>query len=287
MGTGLRGATARALRRAATSLAPELPGPSDGAPEPRWGYGRAAHPELEAIVAAGTERFAATLRAWLPLVDELSAIPFEATDGRTPFWTNGYFQGLDAAALYTWLVQRRPRRYVEVGAGNSTRFARRAIERHGLATTITSIDPEPRAPVADLADVHHACALEDIHPSPFDDLVAGDVVLFDGSHVAHPGGDVVTFFVEVLPRLAPGVLVGVDDVFLPWDYPRQLGHLRWSEQYLVAAWLLGGERLVVELPCFWICTQPSLHGILSPLWNRFTWAAVPTNGTTMWLSTRS
>src|SRR5438045_3708754 len=116
-------------------------------PTARWGYGRPPHPELAVMIAGGRDRYAAHLDAIAALTDELVAIPFEA-DGREPRWVNGYFQGLDAASLYMFLVGRRPATYLEVGAGHSTRFARRAIERNGLATRIVSIDPAPRADLA-------------------------------------------------------------------------------------------------------------------------------------------
>src|SRR3712207_7395472 len=44
---------------------------------------------------------------------------------------------------------------------------------------------------------------------------------------------------EILPRLRPGVLVHVHDIFLPGEYPRDwvLGpeHRFWNEQYLLQA----------------------------------------------------
>jgi hypothetical protein len=183
-------------------------------------------------------------------------------------------------------VQRRPPTYLEVGAGHSTRFARRAIERHGLATRIVSIDPSPRAALDGLTDVHLQTPLEDADLSVFEQLTADDLLLLDGSHRVFTNSDVTVAFCEILPRLPKGLLVYIDDVFLPWDYPPQLSGLWWSEQYLLAAWLLAGDRLEVTLPNFWISTQPELHRLLAPLWDRFTWAAVPTNGTGFWLTIR-
>ncbi len=57
---------------------------------------------------------------------------------------------------------------------------------------------------------------------------------------------------EVLGRReVPGFGVEhVHDIFLPADYPAQFTCRHWSEQYLLAAWLLGGARGVrVLLPC--------------------------------------
>ncbi len=252
---------------------------------PRWGYDKPPHPELARLVEAGRDRYAEHLESMVPLADELAEIAFDA-DGREPRWVNTYFQGLDAASLYSFLVQRRPGTYLEIGAGHSTRFARRAIERHELPTRIVSIDPSPRAALSGLTDEHIQTPLEEVDLSVFERLTAGDLLLVDGSHRVFTNSDVTVVFCEILPRLPRGLLVYVDDVFLPWDYPPQLSDLFWSEQYLLAAWLLAGDRLEVTLPNFWISTQPELHRILAPLWDRFTWAAVPTNGTGFWLTIR-
>jgi hypothetical protein len=54
------------------------------------------------------------------------------------------------------------------------------------------------------------------------------------------GGDVNYLFLEVLPRLEPGVIVHVHDIFLPFDYRRDwvMEQFRfWAEQYLLQAFL--------------------------------------------------
>jgi hypothetical protein len=128
--------------------------------------------------------------------------------------------------------------------------------------------------------------LEDVDPSLFERLTSDDILMIDGSHRTFMNSDVTVVFCELLPRLPSGLLLYVDDVFLPWDYPPQLADQWWSEQYLLAAWLLAGDRLEITLPNFWVSTEPELHRILAPLWDRFTWAAVPTNGTGIWLTVR-
>lgn len=45
---------------------------------------------------------------------------------------------------------------------------------------------------------------------------------------------------EIIPRLNPGVVVHVHDIFLPWEYPREWimeEHRFWTEQYLFQAFL--------------------------------------------------
>ena len=74
----------------------------------------------------------------------------------------------------------------------------------------------------------------------FETLHAGDILFIDSSHVVSTGSDVVQEYLQILPRLKPGVLVHVHDIFLPSDYPRKavLDNLWfWSEQYLLQAFL--------------------------------------------------
>jgi predicted O-methyltransferase YrrM len=224
------------------------------------------------------------LESFLPLVERLAAIPLDTTDPVEPCWHNGWFQGLDATALYCLLATTRPKRYIEVGSGNSTRFARRAVSDHGLATTIWSIDPQPRVEVDGLCDRVIRQPFETVDLAMYEELEAGDICFFDGSHRSFENSDATVGLVEVLPRLAPGVLVHVHDIFLPWDYPPQLSAQYWSEQYLLATLLLsGGDLVEVVLPNFYACITPPLHRVLAPLWDRFTWSATPTNGLSMWL----
>ncbi|MCU1450946.1 MAG: hypothetical protein JWP02_3116, partial [Acidimicrobiales bacterium] len=121
-------------------------------PEPRYGYGKPPHPELYEMIAKGRDGYAALLRQFLEFKTDLARIPLDVQSPSDPYWHNGSFQGLDAVALYSLLALNNPPRLIEVGSGNSTKFARRAIRDHGLRTTITSIDPEPRAEVDDLCD---------------------------------------------------------------------------------------------------------------------------------------
>lgn len=38
-----------------------------------------------------------------------------------PHWFNGYFPGLDIIMLYTLIAEIKPKRYIEIGSGTSTR----------------------------------------------------------------------------------------------------------------------------------------------------------------------
>jgi len=121
--------------------------------EPRYGWGRPTHPQLEALLAAGRPRYRALLEEFAANIDQLGAISTssEAAPGQ-PSWSNDWIHGLDGVAIYSFLARMAPRLYLEVGSGTSTRFARRAIDDRALPTTIVSIDPHPRAEVDGLCD---------------------------------------------------------------------------------------------------------------------------------------
>ncbi len=96
----------------------------------------------------------------------------------------------------------------------------------------------------------------------------------DGSHVALMNSDATVFLLELLPRLDRGVLVGIDDVFLPWDYPPTWTRRLYGEQYLLAAFLLGGAAgYTVRFPGWWIVECSELAAHFRALWpvveNRF------------------
>jgi len=227
----------------------------------RHGAGRPPHPELSAILERGRERYAGLIAEMGALQADFAEVPLGGTyESLEPFWFNAWFPALDAMALTAMLKRHNPGRFVEIGSGVSTKFARRAIGRHGLKTTLISIDPEPRNAVDQLCDQVIRKPLENCDPRMFEALAPGDILFLDSSHRAFQGSDVTVFFTEILPRLKPGVIVQVHDIYLPDDYiSGHLGQL-WNEQYLLAtALLFGADRFEVLFPCWWASRDPALR----------------------------
>ena len=206
--------------------------------KPRYTPESAAHPELLPWFQAHAPACQATLRVIHEYRTDLERIPRDAADSLAPYWKNKWFSGLDAMTLYGIVASRRPRRITEVGSGNSTKFAARAIRDHRLETTIVSIDPRPRAEIDQLCDRIVRSRAEKVDVALFDDLAAGDILFIDSSHRVYTGSDVTMLFLEVVPRLRPGVILHIHDVFLPWDYPAEWTSRYYSEQYLLASLLL-------------------------------------------------
>ena len=53
--------------------------------------------------------------------------------------------------------------------------------------------------------------------------------------------DATTIFLDTIPRLRSGVLVEIHDVTLPYDYPTEWIDRYYSEQYLLAAYILANR----------------------------------------------
>jgi predicted O-methyltransferase YrrM len=155
---------------------------------------------------------------------------------------NGYFDSPDAEALYLMLRRACPRRIVEVGCGNSTRIARQAIIDGKMDTVLTAVDPWPRADIANVVDRFEQAPLETVDPAVFEELSAGDVLFIDSSHQVRMSNDVAHLFCRIIPALAPGVVIHVHDVFLPYEYPKRFFYdcPSWAEQYMLHALLQGG-----------------------------------------------
>jgi hypothetical protein len=239
-------------------------------PRPRWGYGQPPHQRLCRILDAGRERYRQHVREIVALGSLLRSIPLVERKGDplSPVWLNPFFSGLDLAALYMFVARYRPKRFVEIGSGWTTKIARRAATDASWNMHITSIDPEPRAEVDRLCDFVVRQPLEEVDQSLTRDLAEGNILFLDGSHRVFTNSDCVVFFLEILPELKPGVLVHVHDIFLPYDYPPDWNRRFYSEQYLLAAWLLAEpSRAKIELPNLFVSEDPQRRSELAPLWD--------------------
>jgi len=257
--------------------------PTSASNEPRWD----PHPELERIIASRDETYRASLETIAGYREALVDIELHARDPREPSWVNGWLPPLDGAAMYAFIRSRSPALYLEIGSGSSTKFAARARRDGRLQTRIVSIDPEPRAEVDALCDRVVRMPLEAVDTSVFQELSERDVLFFDGSHRTFMNSDATVFFLEVLPELPGGVLVGVHDIFLPYDYPREFANRYYSEQYLLAAHLIAGNpALEPVLATHYASRHPGLRAIVEPVWSDRRLETVETHGCAFWLRTR-
>ncbi len=202
---------------------------------------------------------------------EIRALDHDGSGGFD--FRNDYFAGLDAAVYYALIRETRPARIVEIGAGYSTRIAGRALAANaaqGAHGSITVVEPHPQPRLLDagLEMTLIERPLEEVDPAVFAQLAAGDILFVDSSHALRCGGDVFVVFLEILPRLAPGVRVHIHDIFLPFDYPEDwvLGQrLAFNEQYLLEAFLAFNGSFSIEIANRWLALEaPGAAGALWP-----------------------
>jgi hypothetical protein len=237
------------------------------------------------ILASRIDRYCELLSSFLVYADSFTAISAaETTDEREPHWNNPWLPSLDAICLSGLVATLNPKRYVEVGSGNSTKFVRRAISKHGLRTRVISIDPHPRAVIDDLCDEVIRTPLENCDLRVFEDLGPEDVLFIDNSHRSFQNSDVTVFFTEILPCLNAGCYYGIHDIFLPNDYPVEWLSRYYNEQYLLMAYLLGGASGdEIIMPVHFLQQTAELLSILDPIVTHPSLEGVAAVGGAVWM----
>jgi predicted O-methyltransferase YrrM len=156
---------------------------------------------------------------------------------------------IEAQALHAFVRHYKPKRIVEVGSGVSTYCMLKAAEMNGKETGqsagIVSIEPYPSERLRGLRQIElMAKPVQTIPLAVFTELGRNDLLFIDSSHAVKPGGDVNYLILEVLPRLRQGVVVHFHDIYLPYDYQRDVCRtfLHWTETALLRAFLIGNEK---------------------------------------------
>ncbi len=207
----------------------------------------------EAQQVARLERFA-------PYYAE-QPFPEEQTEGKRFFLKNPSYGHFDAIMLYCMLREARPRRIVEVGSGFSSAAMLDVNERVlGGGVQFTFIDPDMirlrklLRPEDEQRTTLIEKRVQDVPLETFASLGENDVLFIDSSHVSKIGSDVNRLYFDVLPVLAPGVLVHIHDVAGNLEYPREwLDEGRaWNEQYLLRAFLMHNAAYRIELFTGWL-----------------------------------
>lgn len=252
--------------------------------KPRYTAG-SPHPLLNEIIAANDAGYAQLLDSCLKYRANFEKInqAKDEQDLHAPGWNNQFLPGLDIIVLYTLLAENKPKKYVEVGSGNSTKVSYLAKKQQQLEMQIISIDPFPRAEIDAISDVIQRKRFEDMDLSLLDELEANDVLFIDNSHRMLPNSDSTVFYLDALPRLKKGVLVHIHDIYLPYDYPQFMCDRFYSEQYGLACYLLANpSRFEIIAPNFYISETPELAGKLDDFWKHPNLNNVEKHGGSFW-----
>jgi predicted O-methyltransferase YrrM len=167
---------------------------------------------------------------------------------------NPAFGAADAFVLHAMIRHLRPQRIIEVGSGFSSCVTLDVNEHYfDNAIKLAFIEPYPKVfkqliKRDDLDRVElYATRLQEIPFDFFAQLQPNDVLFIDSTHVSKTGSDVNYLFFEILPRLAPGVIVHIHDIFYPFDYPKDwiLEGRSWNEGYMLRAFLQYNDKIEI------------------------------------------
>ena len=254
---------------------------------PRWGYDKPPHELLHPVIAKNRADYQRLLKRLRPYGESFLRISKEEDKQKPhePYLNNSWLPIFDSFSLYALLSVFNPPTFMEVGSGNSTKFARRAIKDNKLRTRIISIDPEPRAEIDSICDEVIRRPVEEVEPEFFERLKEGDFLFIDNSHRCFMNSDVTAVFIDIVPRLKGGVIIQFHDIFLPSDYPPRFGKRFYSEQYLLAAYLLSGGDMFADiiLPNNFIINDPELNAVVSPLFMDESLRGVEGDGSSFWV----
>jgi len=270
-------------------LAAELASPKYG----RWppGHFYSPLPDLDDVRAREDEIFGdresvpgIDLRVddQLRIVDEIAKfsdpIEFPAVRGETYrfAYENGFFDYGDAAILTGMLGRFASKRVIEVGSGFSSALLLDYSD-HERALDLTFIEPYPITlrnilrPTDSTSCTVVEAPVQSVPVEVFLQLEAGDLLFIDSSHVSRIGSDVNYLFLEVLPHLAPGVLIHIHDILYPFEYPPEwvFEGRAWNEAYLLRAFLAFNYAFEIRLysAYLWEHHRERVAAAL-PLWRR-------------------
>jgi hypothetical protein len=174
------------------------------------------------------------------------SFPHDKTAGYRYYYQNGFFSYSDAVLLHCLIGYFRPQRAVEIGCGFSSAALLDINERiAGGRIQCTFVDPDSDRLFSLLkpGDLQkHSFVtrpVQELPVSTFQNLAPNDILFVDSSHVLKTGSDVNFILFEILPRLNKGVLIHFQDVFYPFEYPKEwaVEGRAWNELYAVRAFL--------------------------------------------------
>jgi len=152
--------------------------------------------------------------------------------------------------LHCAIRKLAPSLVVEIGSGVSTETIARAVQVNvsegRKRSNIVAIEPYPSRSLTKLNGVNLIKKLvQEVGDAPFEQLSPGDLLFVDSSHSVRVGSELQRIYLEIIPRLRPGVLIQIHDIFLPFLYaPDVLStYFGWQETTLLAALLTDNPRL--------------------------------------------
>lgn len=172
-----------------------------------------------------------------------------------------------AASTHCMIRHAKPATVIEIGSGMSSRVIAKALAVNREETMSEGahiiVDPYPDELVKKgslgVKEVIER-KVETLDLEFWQRLRSGDILFIDSGHCVRIGGDVNYLFLDVLPRLAPGVIVHIHDIALPREYPKAYATSEtfrqfWTEQYLLQGFLCFNNEFEILLAMSYLMTD--------------------------------
>ena len=191
-----------------------------------------------------TENFLTDLQEYAKEFDPPLEKP--ANNDRAFYWNNSSFSYMDAMSYYCIIRHFKPKRILEIGAGNSTLVANQALEANGLGDLVL-IEPHPPEYLKNLELVSktYKKIIQDFELKDLIPIVEeADILFIDSTHTVKVGSDCLFIYLKLMPEITKKMLVHAHDIALPYAQPQSKikNHIYWTEQYLLYAYLLDNPK---------------------------------------------
>lgn len=190
--------------------------------------------------------------------------PTDSTADPHQYYTENVCFGYGCATgLHCIIRYFQPRLIIEVGSGFSSLVISSALGINGEPDSeYIIVDPYPRPIINRLLKVTHVVnqRVELLDVKFFEQLRINDILFIDSSHIVRIGSDVNYLILEVLPRIAPGVIVHFHDIPMPWEYSKAYFtnpafRRFWTEAYLLQAFLCFNSQFEILLAMEYLMTK--------------------------------
>ena len=196
--------------------------------------------------------------------------PLQPTENLSEFYLqNQSFSYGCAASTHCVIRHFKPRTIIEIGSGMSSMVISKAIQLNGFKdghhSNYIIVDPYPSDNIKNKSIQMTELVVnrvELLDTNFFDQLSANDILFIDSGHCVRIGGDVNYLFLEILPRLAPGVIVHIHDIGIPYEYSKTYATSEtfrqfWTEQYLLQGFLCFNNEFEILLAMNYLMSDHS------------------------------
>jgi len=151
---------------------------------------------------------------------------------------------VDAFILYAMIREKKPKKMIEIGSGDTTLISLQALEQNakeGSDYFFQAVEPYPSEKLLSINNDRFQLIPQKIQDIPLETIQSVDLLFIDSSHVSKIDSDVNCEILEIIPQLKKGALIHWHDIVIPANYWKDWvdhGNMFFNESYMVHAFML-------------------------------------------------